>query len=187
MTVQNLTLELEGLAPLLLHNGVLADPLSKFSKALKAVSGKRKKTDADHEEMGRIEFMGSLYMCDGVPVMPAGNIEACLIEGAKKVRRGKDAKAGLWCLQHARLEYEGPKDAEGLWADESYRLRVGVNVSQAKVMRTRPIFKQWALSAELEFEDEVFSEEEVVDFAKRSGTLCGLGDWRPKYGRFRVV
>ena len=29
---------------------------------LKSVSGKRKKTEADHEEMARIEFVAGLYM-----------------------------------------------------------------------------------------------------------------------------
>ena len=33
-----------GTAPLVMHNGQTADPLNKYAKMLKAISGKRKKT-----------------------------------------------------------------------------------------------------------------------------------------------
>jgi len=36
-------LKLTGISPLIVHNGQLADPLNRFSKLMKAVTGKRKK------------------------------------------------------------------------------------------------------------------------------------------------
>ena len=41
---------------LIMHNGQTADPLNPFSKAMKEISGKRKKTDTDYEAMANIEF-----------------------------------------------------------------------------------------------------------------------------------
>jgi hypothetical protein len=50
-----LKVQLRGASPMLLHNGRTANPLDKFARQLKAVSKKRNKTDADYEEMAKIE------------------------------------------------------------------------------------------------------------------------------------
>jgi len=187
MATRKLELKWSGVAPLIMHSGQLSDPLSKWSKEMKKVSSKRSKTDADHEQMAKIEFFGSLYMGADGPVIPAENIEAVLIEGAKKVRRGVDAKAGLYVLEHAKLEYDGPKEAEALWSDESFRSRVPVRVQKARIMRTRPIFKSWSLTIHVEYEDSLLNQADVVEFSKKAGSIVGLCDWRPKYGRFSVL
>ena len=46
MAWTTLTYKITGDAPLIMHNGDLANPLSKAAKALKQVTGKKKKTDA---------------------------------------------------------------------------------------------------------------------------------------------
>ena len=69
--METLKARLTGLVPLILHNARLADPLDPISKAMKTVSSKRKKTDADFEELARLEFEGGLYMVDDEPVIPA--------------------------------------------------------------------------------------------------------------------
>lgn len=171
---------------MLIHRGGLANPMDKFAREMKKVSGKRKKVDADYEELSRLGFLGSLYMGETGPIMPAENIEACLCDSGKKERKGKDCKAGLFCSEHVPIEYDGPKEAEELWKDESFRNISGVVVQRARVFRTRPIFKEWSLTVPLEYFDELFNEEDVLNIAIRAGQIIGLGDWRPKHGRFRV-
>ena len=58
---------------------------------MKEISSKRKKVDADIEEMAKIEFCGSLYMAKEGPVIPGMMVEAAVRGGAKKTREGKDA------------------------------------------------------------------------------------------------
>lgn len=187
MATRKLEMKWSGVAPLIMHSGQLSDPLSKWSKEMKRVSSKRSKTDADHEQMAKIEFFGSLYMGADGPVIPAENIEAVLIEGAKKVRRGVDAKAGLYVLEHAKLEYDGPRDPEQIWSDEQFRSRVPVRIQKNRIMRTRPIFKSWSLLVRVEFEDSLLNQADVLEFSKKAGAIVGLCDWRPKYGRFAVL
>lgn len=187
MAVQTLQMTWIGVAPLILHNGQLSDPLSKWAKESKRVSSKRSKTDADHEMMAKIEFLGSLYMSNGRPVIPAENIEAALTDGAKKMRRGPDAKAGLFVLQHAPIEYDGPHEPEELWKDERFRSRVSAKIQKSRIMRTRPIFNEWKIVVHIEYEDELLNESDVRDFANKAGSICGVGDWRPRYGRFVVA
>jgi hypothetical protein len=54
----------------------------------------------------------------------------------------------------------------------------------SRIMRTRPIFKEWAAIVEVEFEDSVINEEQVDRWVHAAGTQVGLCDWRPRCGRF---
>lgn len=187
MALKPLKFKIVGVASaLIMHNGDLANPLGKFAKAIKAISAKRKKTDADFEQMAKLEFFGSLYMKDGVPVIPAFVVEATIISGAKKAKRGNDAKAGIFCMADAVLEYEGPKGVEELWADERFRIQCGVRVGQARVIRTRPKFDKWSIVVELTYDDQILNEADVRDFLIKAGAEVGFCDWRPKHGRFHV-
>ncbi len=126
-------------------------------------------------------------MSDEGPILPAECIEAAMIAGAKKLKRGNDAKSGIICTEHSAIEYEGPRDADALWDEERFRLQVGVRVGTNRVIRTRPIFHKWQCKVKLEFEDEVLNAADVLMFARKAGQLVGVCEWRPKYGRFTVV
>jgi hypothetical protein len=172
---------------LILHNGQTADPLNPHSKSIAEITGKRKKTDADHREVARREWFAGLYMGDGKICVPFQMMDALLIEGAKKHKRGPAAKAGLMVEAHTRLEYDGPEEPNELWEDERFRLRVACKVGTSKVMRTRPIFHQWSLSPVVKYLPELLNPSEVQSFMIAAGVQIGLGDWRPRFGRFSVV
>lgn len=178
------TYQLTGQAPLISHNGQLADPTNKWSKAIKQISSKRNKTDADYEELARLEFFGSLYLDPNGPVIPASNIEACLINAAKKRTEGNKAKAGMYIAAHASLLYNGPRTAENLWADDVFRFSAGVVVQRARVMRMRPKFDQWQATVEVNYDDEQVDLSALDTWVEIAGSQIGLGDWRPRYGRF---
>lgn len=188
MAWKTLSFKITGDAPLLMHNGELANPLSEAAKRMKEITKKKSKTDADFERMAEIEFKASLYIDeDSGPVIPARNIEATIYEAAKVTKEGKTAKSSCFVKKNAVLQYEGPRDADGLWAEESMRCCVGVKVKQARVMRTRPIFNEWSAVIEVEFEDSVVNENQVVKWVETAGTRVGLGDWRPQNGRFTAT
>jgi len=185
MAWKTLTYRITGDAPLIMHNGSLANPLSAASKQLKQVSSKKKKTDADFERMAEIEFKAGLYMDeDSGPVIPGENIEATIYSAAKITKEGKTAKSACFVPKHAVLQYTGPRDADGLWQDEQFRNCVGVKVGMSRIMRTRPVFKEWAAVIEVEYEDSVVNEEQVDRWVHAAGTQVGLCDWRPRCGRF---
>lgn len=178
---------LKSSCPMLMHNGQTADPMNKFSKALKQVTAKRTKTDEDREEMARIEFMAGLYMGEDGPVIPSGNLESMLIEGAKKTKEGNQAKAGMYVKEHAKLIYKGTKDPEKLYEDDYYRDTRSVVVQRSRIMRTRPIFRNWEADITVVFENTVTNESRVDDWVKIAGNIVGLGDMRPRMGRFEVL
>src|SRR6187399_3268376 len=119
---KELSLKITGSVPLILHNGQTADPLNPHTKSIAEITGKTKKTDADHREVARREFYASLYTDEGRVCIPWEMAEALLINGAKKKRRGPDAKAGIIVENNSILEYEGPTSIDELWANEKFRI-----------------------------------------------------------------
>ena len=185
---EKLTATLTGVAPLLMHNGQLADPLNKFTKALKEVTSKRIKTDKDHEEMSRLEWLGSLYIGeDGSPCIPGDLIEAWAKTGAKKSKLGKQFAAGVFCDQASfKLRYDGLRDPDAMWASGKFADRRPVKVGTARVLRTRPIFRHWSLTVELLYSPDVITEAQLTKSIIDAG-IWGLGDYRPRFGRCTVT
>jgi len=167
-----------------MHNGQLADPLNKWVKLIKQISSKRKKTDADYEEMAHLEFMASLYLNETGPILPANLIEATILGGAKKSKEGQASKSACFCLEHAKLEYEGPRTANELWKDENFHFSSIVRVGQARVSRMRPIFKEWSAVVSINIEDTLINPARISEWLTAAGSQVGLCDWRPQYGRF---
>lgn len=184
MAWQTVQYKLTASAPILMHNGQCADPLNKWAKAIKKISSKRAKTDADYEEMARLEFLAGLYLDKDGPVLPTKVIDGVVLAAAKKSKEGPVVKSGCFCLNHARLEYDGPRTADALWEDERFRFAALVRVQQARVSRMRPIFQDWSTVITLNVEDTLVDVARVDEWMRVAGTQVGLGDWRPQYGRF---
>lgn len=187
MAWQVLRYKLSSSCPLISHNGQTADPLNKWSRAIKKISSKRVKTDADYEEMARLEFMAGLYLSPDGPVLPSYMIDAMLVNAAKKSKEGPLAKSSAFCLNHARLDYDGPRDADGLWQDESFRYSAIVRVGTARVARMRPIFNNWSSVVEINVETTLINPGRVDEWLTVAGTQVGVGDWRPQHGRFTAM
>jgi hypothetical protein len=175
-----------GTAPLLMHNSRLANPLDPATKALKRVVGKRTKTDDDHEEVARLEHAGSLYRDSDVgPYLPSDNVWRSLYDGAKKHKLGVKFKEGVIFPENVNpLAYRGPRDLEGLWEDENFRIFASVRVGTSRVVRCRPMFRQWTAEATGVLDPNILNLDELVTIAETAGQVIGLGDWRPRYGRY---
>lgn len=187
MAYQQIEVEVEGVAPLMMHNVQLADPFNEWTRALKAISKKKKKTDEDLMDMARIEFLGGLYVDESEhPCVPGEVLEAMLVEAAKEDKLGKQAKKAIICDGNFRLQYDGPKHPEQLWEDKQFRNVQAVRVSQSRVMRMRPIFHSWSLKFVLNFLPKILNKTDVLGILDKA-QLVGLMEKRPRLGRFKVV
>ncbi len=179
---------IRGITPLLMHNGQLADPLNEYAQALSRLTKKRNKTDDDHRAARRAEWIGGLYVDEnGEPCLPGEVIEGALTDGAKTLKLGQAAKGGLIVDGNFALVYKGPRAADELWEHGGFKKLAGVKVQKARVIRCRPMFAEWACRFTVEWDPELIKNErqlgEIVECAGRKG----IGDWRPKFGRFEVV
>lgn len=175
-----------GTAPMLMHNGRLADPLDPATRALKALTAKRKKTDDDLIDIARAEFLGGLYIDPDVgPYVPGENIERAILDAAKLTKNGMNVKRGLFIETDVNpIAYHGPRTAEALWEDENFRLIRTVRNQQNRVSRCRPMFTDWRTSAEGTLDESVLDFRTLTAIVESAGLYIGLGDWRPRYGRF---
>lgn len=186
---EELSFKIKGVAPLLMHNGQLADPLCPWCKAIKVITGKRsnKRTDADLEELARLEWYGGLYVEGDRPVIPGVNLEGMLREGGSKERLGKLFRAGVIADGNFPLEFDGPKTIDALWKDGQFRDTRRVGMNGKSIMKTRPIFRRWSLSFTVMFMPDVLNERQVHGALVTAGRTVGLCDFKPRFGRFEIV
>lgn len=180
--------ELTSVAPLIINNRRLANPLDPWTKMIKQITSKKLKTDADHEEKGRLEWYGSLYLDSEKHVcLPDFLVEATLIAAAKKTKQGPQAKSGMIITGDFPLVYDGPSDIDELWNDGRFTFTVMAKPpGQGVVPRTRPKFDEWSITIEVQYDDEQLNASDIQRFVNTAGSLIGFGNWRPRYGRFNA-
>jgi hypothetical protein len=183
--MRQLKVKIKGLSPLLMHSDRFANPLDPATKAHKELTGKRKKTDSDHEAIARSEWMGSLYHDAKLgPYIPGQNLDATLQEAAKLQKLGKKFKQAVMVLENEiPLQYKGPRDPDALFEAGFLDVR-GVKVAMAKLMRCRPKFNEWSAEFTIAYNEDVLNVEEVKKALADAGSLVGVCDYRPRFGKF---
>ncbi len=63
----------------------------------------------------------------------------------------------------------------------------GVVVQRSRIIRYRPRLNKWALKFELHIIDEQLDVSVVRQILDYAGRCVGIGDYRPKFGRFVVT
>jgi hypothetical protein len=183
---------IEGIRPLLMHNGRLSDPLDEHTKRLKVAAKQKNKSDDDHRHTARLEFEGGLYHDSKLgPCMPSDNLQAMIERGATRRKLGKEFKAHVSVEMPEGdtigfpVKYKGPRDIETMWTNRAFVFTKGVRVGQSRVMRTRArIPTGWTCTFGVEVLAGGVSKEQLSQAITDAGLYQGLGDWRPRYGRF---
>lgn len=189
--MQKIRIEIAGVpgVPLLTHNERLANPSDPITRRMKEITSKRSKTDDDHLDLARLEFEGGLYVTsDGTVGLPTWNVFRCIQEGGKLNRLGKNIERSVQMLGEdvVPIVHDGPSAVQALWDSGCYDQR-SVKVGTSKVTRTRPAFRNWRITVELMLITDVLGKEDFAMATENAGMMCGLGDYRPRFGRFDVV
>lgn len=187
--LNELGVKIEGVAPLLMHNVAMANPLGDYRRLSKPITAKKaNKTDADHEQLARLDWEYGLYTKEGKVIIPDIMFERCLVTAARATRKGKQATSGLVVEGDALLEFPDMKlSLADLAKLGKYVDTRSVVVNKSRVMRTRPIFYEWAAAFKVFWDDALLTLDEVNAFIETGGSLCALGDYRPRFGRFKRV
>lgn len=185
--MEMLKAKLTGVSPLLMHNERLANPRDPHTRALKELTAVRKKTDETLEAIQKAEWRGGLYEHNKRVAMPSANVLACLKEGARKLKRGKDIVSSVISLEaFYTFSYNGPEDFEELYNDGRFSDYRSVGVNMSRVMRSRPVFPDWSVKAEFQFDSDVIDQNTIIQALEIAGGQIGLCDHRPQFGRFSV-
>lgn len=180
---------IHGLVALMMHNGQLSDALNPYAQQLKAVSAKRNKTEADIEAMGRIEMEGGLWLDENRKVVIIGEAVESMLQGAASLRKLKKAfKAAVFAAEaYYPLKHDGPSTVDALLKSPQHCDRRRVKVKESAVWRVRPIFRGWSAEVTVQLINDCgVTEQDLREAFVAAGLRIGLGDYRPKFGRFRV-
>ena len=167
--------EIEGVAPLLQHR------YTKDSKS-GAKSAGRGATVYDPQE----EAEKGLYQTkDGNPYEPADHLEAAFIKEAVNYKIPGQGKKTFKDAIRAGVIIE-PREipiSPGTWEIDE---RVVV-IKGDRILRWRPRFNEWNLKFEIQVIDERITENILKEIVINAGKYVGIGDFRPKFGRYQVL
>ncbi len=174
-----LSVEITGTAPILFHR---YDPDSVERKGNAKKGDKLKKTDDIQSYVYRDE--------NGYLGVDASVIHGTLVNAAKRFKDPSNNRASCMEITKAGLIISpatplfDPKTRE--WEMEDRR---GVSVQRNRVTRVRPAMRAgWRLRFEVtSILPTLLTEERIQELLTTAGTLVGLCDYRPVFGRFRVT
>jgi hypothetical protein len=184
--MEKIKFKVKGLAPLMLHNERLANPMDPVTRELKKLTAVRKKTDETLAEIMKTEWLGGLYLNEeGNVAVPSDNVLASIKAGARKSKRGKDVESSLFAEEaFYAVDHDGPSTPEEMWAAGKYCDYRGVGVNGKRIMRSRPIIRRWGLKVELTYDSEIIDVGDLQEWITVAGNQIGLCERRPKFGRF---
>ena len=185
MSMQNVTVTIEGKTPLLM-NRFTAEAELELSSGHRPTT---KKKFTPREEAERSAYIdnktGKLYL-------PTQNILACLIEAGKFFKLGKNKVTTTnGTLLTGGVTIEGLVSDLGTKEFEVDSRRVVNPSTRGAVLRHRARVDDWKLTFDLEVDDEIFSVDLIREIVDAAGKRIGLGDFRPSkkgvFGKFRVI
>lgn len=191
MAIQQTTVKVTGIGPLLQNNPQTVDPFNKFAKLKKAITNKRTaKTDDDLIELGNLETESKIFFDEKVGVyIPATWLtEAIICTGfaVAKIGRAK-MRGGLFATENkVKLQYhdmDKVKTISDVVMNPVFRHRMLLKQGQVRVPKDAPIFHDWSFETVIEFDDAVVDLRTLESIIKHASKYGGFGDFRPTFGR----
>lgn len=165
--------KVNGIAPLLQH---------RYPEESEDTKSTKKTGRIDYStEVTKNAFMNEA----GVFYEPSSHIEGALRTAATNFQitgRGKKTYKDLVLSSIVVDPKEIPLTPQKYEVDKQ-----SVKVNQARVSRYRPRWDKWELGFKINILDEQFSPEVLKEILEYAGSAKGIGDYRPKYGRFKVT
>lgn len=184
--MKNLKVTFKGITPLIMHSCQCVNPLHPISLEMKKITSKRKKTEEDLVALADLEWEAGAYWKDEIGLyIPAENVEATIVNGAKAFKKGKDIEKHCNVTDlYIPFNYGEKLSKKELIKSFEYRDTRPMTVMRSKVMRTRPRFDQWAITFNLMYDENNIDLDTVIKAMEYAGQYVGLCDSRPKYGKF---
>lgn len=177
----------KGVAPLMQHRF----PMPDFGSLS---NGGKKSTGAQDYSQ---EWRDYLYVKDGMIVQPSCHFEGSMIKAAsgfkvsgKRGKTYKDLFQANVVVDPIDIPHNIPVPEElDCDADKVLYLDMRpVIIQRSRVVRLRPTFKPgWELSFAINVLDDEIPFQMANDILVQAGKAVGIGDYRPRFGRFMVT
>jgi hypothetical protein len=175
--MQKINVTIRGISPLLMH---------RFPENEGKIEEKSKKRAGNPEYEKEVE-QGIYKFPDGKPYQPASHIEGTMIKAStnfqisgKKKKTYKDLVKGSVFVFPDAIPHKIQK-----WIVD--RRSVVVPATRGRVIRARPRLDNWELDFTIEIRNDQLPIEVVKQILDTAGNEVGIGDFRPRFGRFIVT
>lgn len=185
--MKKLHITLNGTTPLIMHSPKCVNPLHPIAKQMKALTSKKKKTEADLEMISDLEWEAGVYWDDNVGlVIPNECLAATFLEGAKLNKNGSAFQKYVQVVDSlVPLDIGEKQDYQKLKVDPRFRDVRSVVVMRARVIRTRPRFNTWRCEFDIMFDESKIDTEVITLAIENAGNYVGLCEMRKLgYGRY---
>ena len=172
--MKNIGVKVRGIAPLLQHRYVFKDEMETKTT--------RKSGSRDYSE----EWKTAMYFDKAVGVyQPASHIEGAMIKAAVNfLVTGKGKKTYKDIFKGA--VFVSPDMIPHNKQEPDFIDKRLVRVNNSGVERLRPGFKDWVLEFNIQILDDQIDPDVVLQVLTHAGRFVGIGDFRPRHGRFVV-
>lgn len=171
--MKQIDVEITGIAPLLQNRFPVEEHGHNISKATKKVY------------VPEDEAKKCLYIRDGKIYQPAEHIYQCMVRAATDFKfSGKKTFKDVITSGIIIEPEEIP-----LITNKTYEIDIRpVVIQRARVLKWRPKFNQWKLKFKLTILDDTnISPANIKEILEKAGATKGIGDYRPRFGRFMVT
>lgn len=174
--------------PLMLNNPRTVNPFDEYSKAMKVITAKRKKTEDDQEQLMKLKFLASLYVSNkGEYFIPSEHIFNAMIAAAKEKKMGAKFVRSVQVTGDSVLKFkDSDKTPEQLYEIGTYVDIRAVGIMKAKVITARAIIPEWSLETEVWYDETQIDEADIISAMEIGGLRYGIGTYRRRYGKFKA-
>jgi len=125
--------------------------------------------------------------------IPAEAIVKTLEAGAANAKARREIVTGC-IVEEDRVPVTGipkHKTLRAYFEDPVFSMRTSIRVpprTGARNLTTKPMMPTgWVLEFDVTITSDEVAPERVIKAAQQAGLTCGLGGWRPRFGRFEVT
>ena len=170
-----------------MHSPKCVNPLHPIAKQMKALTSKKKKSEADLEMISDLEWEAGVYWDDNIGlVIPNECLAATFLEGAKMNKNGSAFQKYVQVIDSlAPLDIGEVQNYQKMKVDPRFRDVRSVCVMRARVIRTRPRFNTWRCEFDIMYDENKIDTDVIALAIENAGNYVGLCEMRKLgYGRF---
>lgn len=166
--------KIAGVAPLLMNRFAME----------KTDESKAKRRDEQYDPV--TDALKALYKDDGLGCyVPSTWVEACLRETAKEFKAAR-GRGTLKATVLSSVFVDPEKIPLGKDTYDELDVRPVV-IQRNRVVKGRPRFNAWECEFTINFNEDRMKKDVLKQLLEEAGATKGIGDYRPKFGRFKVV
>lgn len=176
--VKCVEVEIEGIRPMLQHRDVRNDEVDKLTKVVQ-------KNPNDEKANTRLTEIAAYRTDDGKLYLPVEYLEMALVKAGTSERVQGQGKKSYKDIMNGQIFLE---PNEIIITPQEYKMFIKtVRVMRSRIQRARPEFpKGWKATFKMNILDDSVPLDVIEKIIGYAGSYVGIGDWRPKYGLFKV-